>query len=64
MLDDYLEFLDRKDHRDNCMNQKSLLKCHRYFLLGYVTGLWSRLAEIGIRATFIVFTSTTALIFD
>ena len=35
-----------------------------FFYLGYVAGLWSRLAEIGIRTTFIVFTSTTALLFE
>ena len=32
--------------------------------MGYVAGLWSRLAEVAIRTTFIVVTSTTALLFE
>ena len=32
-------------------------------VLGYITGLWSRLAEIGIRTIFIVLASTAALLF-
>ena len=32
-------------------------------VLGYIAGLWSRLAEIGIRTIFVVLTSTAALLF-
>ena len=35
-----------------------------FFYLGYFSALWSRLAEIGIRTTFIVFTSISALLFE
>ena len=35
-----------------------------YFHLGYVVALWSRLAEIGIRTTFIVFTLIAGLLFE
>ena len=35
-----------------------------FFYLGYVAALWSRLAEIGIRTTFIVFTFISALLFE
>ena len=34
------------------------------FYLGYTAALWSRLAEIGIRTTFIVFTLISALLFE
>ena len=34
------------------------------FTLGYLAALWSRLAEIGVRITFIVFASTASLLFD
>ena len=35
-----------------------------FFYLGYFAALWSRLAEIGIRTTFIVFTSIASLLFE
>ena len=35
-----------------------------FFYLGYFAALWSRLAEIGIRTTFIVFISIAALLFE
>ena len=35
-----------------------------FFYLGYFAALWSRLAEIGIRTTFIVFTLISSLLFD
>ena len=35
-----------------------------YFYLGYFSALWSRLAEIGIRTTFIVFTLIASLLFE
>ena len=35
-----------------------------FFYLGYSAALWSRLAEIGIRTTFIVFTSISSLLFE
>ena len=42
--------------------------CHYFVILnnwlGYIFGLWSRLGEIGVRTTFIAFTSTAALLFQ